>query len=329
MIYNLDATGEQRQIVVWLGERTVFQIESDEPIKFWSDIEGDVDDYIAGFYPDSSDIVTIDVTDYLRAKRECEHILLANVDDSIQWNVEVDLKAGINPESVYIPYYPWRNISRTIVPPSRNITQYFTAEFRADPTKTWYFLALRTGTANWLSPSFYNGSANILSFWTWNDASFERYIDIYNTEAPSMKNRLYFVDTKCGVDRAMVSWRSFTGVMRRHIFEVKNWKNAATDSYSLIIPDNQYKVINGREVSLVLRLDSLNSYDLWYYSDVIQSSEVYVDPFSRIGGDTSAYDYKQHRVQIVTKNITYPDGEANNGVLEIEVKFMRYDAVAL
>ena len=35
------------------------------------------------------------------------------------------------------------------------------------------------------------------------------------------------------------------------------------------------------------------------------------------------------RVQVVSKNVTLPDGEATDGKLEIEVNWKRYDAVAM
>lgn len=124
----------------------------------------------------------------------------------------------------------------------------------------------------------------------------------------------------CGVEYIKVKWVSFTGQEREHWFELTKRKQSTKDAFSLLPIDNEYVEIKGREDGFTLRLDRLNTYDLWYYSDVLQSSNVQVSFDSQIW----------YRVQVTDKAITLPDGEAGtNGVLEIAVNYKRYDAVAV
>ena len=97
-------------------------------------------------------------------------------------------------------------------------------------------------------------------------------------------------------------------------------KQTTKNAYSLLPIDGEYIEIKGREDGFTLRLDRLNTYDLWYYSDVLQSSNV------QVSDDAQGWQ----RVQVTEKSITLPDGEAGtNGVLEIAVNYREYDAVAM
>ena len=130
---------------------------------------------------------------------------------------------------------------------------------------------------------------------------------------------------KCGVQYACVEWVSFTGVTRRHVFEVIKNKIDVGDSYSLLMPDNSFSDIRGRKDSFTLFMDGLNAYDLWYYADLITSPSVKVSLNSE---RPATIDF--HAVQVTTKNITIPDGDyKSNGKLEITVNWKQYDAVAL
>ena len=95
-------------------------------------------------------------------------------------------------------------------------------------------------------------------------------------------------------------------------------KTAPANSYNLLPIDNEYIEIKGRVDEMTIGLDGLTIYDLWYYGDVITSSKVEVD-------DGRGYN----RVEVTTKSITLPSGEAgNDGKLEIVLNWKRYDAVS-
>lgn len=138
-------------------------------------------------------------------------------------------------------------------------------------------------------------------------------------------------EVECGVRYAMIKWRSFVGPYKTHTFEIKSQKTDAQGDYSLMMVDNSYNEIKGSEESLIFSIDELNTYDLWYYSDILTSSYVLL-----LVCDGKAFCDISHgkafggiRLEITTKSVTIPSGERADGKLEFEAKIKRYDAVTL
>lgn len=129
---------------------------------------------------------------------------------------------------------------------------------------------------------------------------------------------------ECGVRYAMIFWRSLAGPYKMHHFVVKSQKTETQGDYSLLMVDNSYNVIKGSEESLILSIDELNTYDLWYYSDILTSSEVKLQAI-----DGEMLTGSEIRLEITTKSVTVPSGDRADGKLEFEAKIKRYDAVTL
>ncbi|MBO7272678.1 MAG: hypothetical protein J6U89_07360 [Bacteroidaceae bacterium] len=114
---------------------------------------------------------------------------------------------------------------------------------------------------------------------------------------------------------ATVEWVSFSGATRRHTFEVINCTTETIDAVSLQNLQNFYDERKGRRDGFVLRLEDLNRYDFWYYSDLITSSYVRV----MLNGKS------WRQVQVVTKAAKIPDNdEGKLNTLEIEVNYAKY-----
>lgn len=125
---------------------------------------------------------------------------------------------------------------------------------------------------------------------------------------------------ECGKRYAAVRWVSFTGQTRVHTWEVTKAKTATRDAIELLTIDGSYHTLKGREDGFVLRLEGLNAYDMWYYADIITSSKVEVS----MGGHT------WQQVEITTKDVTIPDGDAGKlNTLEINCNWRKYDAITL
>lgn len=124
----------------------------------------------------------------------------------------------------------------------------------------------------------------------------------------------------CEHTYAAVRWVSATGLTRVHTFEVRDLTQTADETISLETPDGTYDQLRSRRDSFKLYLGGLNSYDYWYYSDVINSSTVEVS----LDGEN------WRRVEVTTKSVTIPNansGKLNN--LDINVNWREYDAVAM
>ena len=137
---------------------------------------------------------------------------------------------------------------------------------------------------------------------------------------------------ECGVRYAVIQWRSFVGPYKAHTFKINSQKTDTQDNYSLLMVDNSYNEIKGSEESLIFSIDELNTYDFWYYSDILTSSEVSL----MVCDGKVFYEISQTkeavggiRLEITTKNVTIPSGERADGKLEFEAKIKRYDAVTL
>ena len=125
-------------------------------------------------------------------------------------------------------------------------------------------------------------------------------------------------ELECGKRYAEVEWVSFTGQIRRHVFEVVKLTEETTNEVSLETLTNEYDVRKDRRVSFSLRLEGLTAYDYWYYSDLVTSSSVKVS--------LSGTNYRQ--VQVTAKKSTTPETSAGKPLnLEIPINYVRYDTL--
>lgn len=116
-----------------------------------------------------------------------------------------------------------------------------------------------------------------------------------------------------------VQWRSFTGAIRRHAFEVVKETTEAVDAVQLLTMTDGYEEIKGRKDGFAIRIDGLDRYDMWYYGDIVTSSDVQV---SFDNGTT------WERVQVTTKSVELPNSdEGEFGTLELNVNYKHYDTL--
>lgn len=119
---------------------------------------------------------------------------------------------------------------------------------------------------------------------------------------------------------AAVRWVSFTGVTRVHTFEVHDVTQSTDEVIKLETLDGSYNQIKGRTDGFKLYLDELDTYDFWYYADVINSSKVEVT----LDGET------WEQVEVTTKSVTIPNSDQGAlNKLEINVNWKNYDAVTM
>ena len=291
-------------VTYWKQERLVFQILEHDSIKMWSNLKGSQLSPIATYLSDNAYYVFVDLTDYVRANPTVAHLYFYSEEHAATYDVTITIAGLINPFKVLIPQHALS--VALICPPSLMYcdgVNKLAAELFPD-FQLWTIVgdaALRSDKRQ---------IKDILGDFTLSISVGQRI------------DRRTFSTTPlvCGVRYAFVRWVSFTGVTRVHIFEVAKAKTSAADAYSLLPTDNEFVEIKGREDGFVLRLAGLDAYDTWYYADLITSSKV------EVSMDGTNYD----RVQVVSKNVTLPDGEAGtDGKLEIEVNWKRYDAVAM
>lgn len=124
----------------------------------------------------------------------------------------------------------------------------------------------------------------------------------------------------CDTLYAAVRWVSATGHTRTAVWELREHTVAVGDKLNIDAPDGEYDERKGREDNLVLRLQGLTQYDIWYYGDIVTSSSVEIS----LNGST------WRTVKVTSKDVTIPDG--NGGELQelkVSITYADYDAVAM
>lgn len=130
-------------------------------------------------------------------------------------------------------------------------------------------------------------------------------------------------------DAVVIRWRSLTGATRQHWFPVVGYERDTDKEMSLLSAGDGYNVRKNPYLALRCRLDGLTAYDVWYYQDLLQASEVHaicrsrwrnLPPFLTAINSTLTY------CQIEGGTPQTPQG---NGLFSFEfiVKTKHYDAI--
>ena len=307
MIINYKTTNAA---AYWKAERLIMTATGvSAAVHMWTSTDGSFDNPIATYLADAAGVVKIDVTDYIRTYGN-KQLRFAETSGNV-YLVQVSVRGLINPDSVIIPPSGW--LYGKIMPP---------------------YKMYRATTAAGLIARFYPSGYTWDAAYTLADGTISRETDVnQELEIPqtAVKISVASADPEpaddiernlspllCDHRYAAVRWEDFMGDTRLHTWEVVKQKTDATDTYSLMNLNNEWEEIKGRTDGFTLRMDGLCLYDMWYYSDLITSSKVEV-----------SLDGEFYRVQVTSKSFTMPDGENNNGKIEINVNYRRYDAVTM
>lgn len=271
---------------------------------------------VATYTLDGEHKVDIDLSDFIRLHDSGVNDVFVRTDGGAAQYVVADFEVVglIDPRSAIIP----RSFTgMPIEPPSMMYVQafpnvYVRFEACADTTANIYVIGSGESgyvVSNWVPDVCSNNRMNSV-----------RVVYFYMPDAAPIIKTLYTRVLDDCKRYAAVRWVSFTGQTRLHTWEVTKAKTATRDAIELLTIDGSYNTIKGREDGFVLRLDGLNAYDMWYYVDIITSSKV----------EVSMDGYTWQRVDITTKDIKIPDGNAGKlNTLEVNCNWRKYDAITL
>lgn len=304
MIVNVPTTSSSTSasLSVWKQERLVFKVQgtANAAVNVWTNLHGNYGSPMVQYTIPSSGVLYVDMSDYARAYAAT--LTKITLYDGYARVYTISFAGLINPDNVIIPPH-WQYAK--IVPPD-----YIIAGESGEVIAEFYDYFAGTYMT---SGAQFSVTKRTLAI---NEDTFE----LYYTDSGATRRKKYQTQPKqCGRTYALVRWVSFTGQTRTHWLEVVKAKTDADAGYDLLPIDNEYVEIKGRVDGFTLRLDGLTAYDMWYYADMVTSSKV------EVSLDGTNYD----RVQVSTKTFTQPDGENNDGKLEINVNWKRYDAVAM
>jgi hypothetical protein len=189
------------------------------------------------------------------------------------------------------------------------------------------FAGLRLAFEMWSRTQYVFEAGSIKELPSESVQPYERAVEIANTTTRleffhinDIFRTIDILPLSCEHPHACVEWISFSGQIRRHVFDISKATVETGDTVALANILNEWTEIKGRVDGFTLRLENLDRYDLWYYSDLITSSRV------RITLDGVNW----YNVQVDEKKYKLPESNAGKlSTLEIDVKFRKYDAVNL
>lgn len=289
---------------VWKQERNVLVITDTEVQAVTLYRQAAQWQKLATYKLDDAGRVVIDLSDYIRVNQT--GVIVVEDDDQNAVFVDYNVVGLINPTNVLIPQNSMRIPVLVSFPsvcflPIDNVPTIF--ELRGVPAGSGWEAGSYDG-------NFEEGANEIP-----NSVSSFNYGDMARNHGSKVLNPL-----ECNKTYAAVRWVSFTGATRCHTWEVVRSKTETSSAFELETADGSYNTVKGRVDGFSLRLDGLNDYDYWYYSDVCHSSSVEVS----LDGVT------WQRVDVTTKGVTIPDGNAGKlNTLIVELNYRKYDAVTM
>lgn len=121
-------------------------------------------------------------------------------------------------------------------------------------------------------------------------------------------------------------WESMfkKNLFKNHTFviaEISGEADDTTECYN-VVDDGTSRLLKNRVEKCVVLLENLTPYDVWYYSDLITSNNVFFDFIEngqRVG--------KERRVQVLSKSITTSMNDAKRVDLQFEILIKKIDAL--
>ena len=329
MIVDL-TTGTHTDVPYWQQERLVLKLTTTSDhvdLYDWADQNTPLATYLT-----ADGVAEIDITDYVRANPTRNTYALTYDGAGTYWPISIVRAGMIDPAGMAIPVnetsgllYP--QMRALIIPPSKLIAgnealgNVLMMEFYAERVNGVSWTYSKNGGQQ---TALANGVTDVSSS---NLKSIQIFVQNTAVVSRNISERL------CGMRYADIAWVSAAGINgndgrhKMHTWEVRAQEIASANAFSLLDWDNAYNTVKGREDGFTLYLDELSEFDMWYYSDILTSSDVRLlalDEKTFVGNSIEECP----RLEVVSKSVTLPNGTAL-GKLEIQVKYKRYDAVNL
>ena len=121
-------------------------------------------------------------------------------------------------------------------------------------------------------------------------------------------------------------WESMfkKNLFKNHTFviaEISGEADDTTECYN-VVDDGTSRLLKNRVEKCVVLLENLTPYDVWYYSDLITSNNVFFD-FIQDGQRVG----KERRVQVLSKSLSTSMNDAKRVDLQFEILFKKIDAL--
>lgn len=312
----------------YLKERTLIYVSgilSGNRVKL-TEVDGEVLSSPVVYTPDINGNLTIDITDIVRIYGINNYIELhiGEIDSDGEIvgrvvDVEITAVGDTNPELWVRPLHPaeqyWNAIERTPLP--TRILKPLADTSVIFPT---YGHLESAGIHSHLEVIDEQGEPRGIETddVTLTDSDVSARILMYEPRGYRARWWQMLEPLKCGHNYAIVEWIDRYGCTKRAVWEMRNVAENTINTIAIDNIENAYDIRKGKEVTATLHLDTLISYDVWYYADIAQSSKVLVS----VDGN------KWMQVEVTTDKVSIPnsdDGKMHS--LDIDIKLKRYDTI--
>ena len=269
-------------------------------------------------YPQQGREVTIDLSDIVRTYPNPETVTLTDTSTTatITWNASGKL---VNPNTTIRPAYNKESLLVNFDPTNGGLIFAPSSTYSGDT-----FIAYSGGG----SITFY--------YYSIGQDTIDNIIYDYPTEITDKVINIY---TGKGDEVAVLELRSFDcrkycalrwesmfkkNLFKNHTFiisEISGEADDTTECYN-VVDDGTSRLLKNRVEKCVVLVENLTTYDVWYYSDLITSNNVFFDFIQdgqRVGNE--------RRVQVLSKSLTTSMNDAKRVDLQFEILIKKIDAL--
>ena len=269
-------------------------------------------------YPKANLDVTLDLSDIVRTYPTPVTAILTDNDTTatITWSASGKL---VNPDTTIRPAY---NKESLLV--------------NFDPTNGGLIFAPSSTYSGDTFIAYSGGGSIIFNYQSIGQDTIDNIIYDYPTELTDKTIDIY---TGNGDEVAVIELRSFDcrrycalrwesmfkkNIYKNHTFvivEISGEADDITECYN-VIDVGTSRLLKNRVEKCVVLVENLTPYDVWYYSDLITSNNVFFDFIEngkRVG--------KERRVQVLSKSITTSMNDAKRVDLQFEILIKKIDAL--
>ena len=269
-------------------------------------------------YPQQGREVTLDLSDIVRTYPTPTSVTLTDTSTtaSITWNASGKL---VNPATTIRPAYNKEYLLVNFDPTNGGLIFAPSSTFPGDT----FVMYSGGGTITFYIQSSGNDTIDS-NMYDYPTEPTDKAINIFTgkgNEVAVLELRSFDCRRYCAL-----RWESMfkKDLFKNHTFiisEISGEADDTTECYN-VIDDGTSRLLKNRVEKCVVLVENLTPYDVWYYSDLITSNNVFFD-FIENGQRTG----KERRVQVLSKSLSTSMNDAKRVDLQFEILIKKIDAL--
>lgn len=269
-------------------------------------------------YPKANLDITLDLSDIVKTYPNPTSVTLTDTSTTatITWSASGKL---VNPDTTIRPAYNKENLLVNFNPTNGGLIFAPSATYSGDT----FVMYSGGGTITFYIQSSGNDTIDS-NMYNYPTETTDKVINILTgngDEVAVLELRSFDCRSYCAL-----RWESMfkKNLFKNHTFviaEISGEADDMTECYN-VIDDGTSRLLKNRVEKCVVLLENLTTYDVWYYSDLITSNNVFFD-FIESGQRVG----KERRVQVLSKSLTTSMNDAKRVDLQFEILIKKIEAL--